>query len=172
MTTTEMSATAVVRWWKGDRGEWYVGVQVLLFFLVAFGPSTASWLPTWPTAIVRASRLFGVVMMSGGVVGIIAAAVQLAVAASLSALPRPTDAATLVDTGVFAVVRHPMYSGAICAGVGWALVTQSLLTLAYTVLLGAFFDLKASREERWLTGMFPGYERYRRRVAKLIPFVY
>jgi len=38
-------------------------------------------------------------------------AVQLAFGRSLSALPCPKDSATLVDTGVFAFVRHPMYCG-------------------------------------------------------------
>ena len=28
-------------WWKGRRGEWYVGLQLLLFVLVVFGPTGA-----------------------------------------------------------------------------------------------------------------------------------
>jgi protein-S-isoprenylcysteine O-methyltransferase Ste14 len=34
-----------------------------------------------------------------------------------------------------------------------------------------FFDVKASREERWLAAAFPGYSAYQARVRKLIPFV-
>ena len=56
--------------------------------------------------------------------------------------------------------------------IGWALQTQGILTLGYAILLAAFLDVKASREERWLCAKFPDYESYRRRVRKLIPFVY
>jgi protein-S-isoprenylcysteine O-methyltransferase Ste14 len=38
--------------------------------------------------------------------------------------------------------------------------------------LAIFFDAKASVEERWLDQRFPQYRRYRRRVRKLIPFIY
>lgn len=38
--------------------------------------------------------------------------------------------------------------------------------------MAIFFDTKAGVEERWLTKRFPEYAAYRRRVRKLIPFVY
>jgi protein-S-isoprenylcysteine O-methyltransferase Ste14 len=41
-----------------------------------------------------------------------------------------------------------------------------------TAALLVFFDLKARREERWLEEAYPGYGDYRRRVRKLVPFLY
>jgi protein-S-isoprenylcysteine O-methyltransferase Ste14 len=35
-----------------------------------------------------------------------------------------------------------------------------------------FFDLKSRREEIWLTEEIAGYDTYRRRTRRLIPFVY
>ena len=35
-----------------------------------------------------------------------------------------------------------------------------------------FFDVKARREEAWLVAAYPAYEDYRRRVRKLLPFIY
>ncbi len=102
----------------------------------------------------------------------IGGAVQLAFKRSLSALPRPKDTATLIDTGVFALVRHPMYCGAIWAVFGWGLSSQGILMLGYAVLLTVFLDLKASREERSLAERFPAYADYKRRVRKLVPFLY
>ena len=102
----------------------------------------------------------------------ITGAVQLAFGRSLSALPSPTRTATLIDTGVFGLVRHPMYSGGICAVVGCGLWSHGILMLAYAVLLTVLFDLKASREERALAEMFPAYASYKRRVRKLVPFLY
>ena len=172
MTTTAMVGAPVVPWWKGERGEWYVAIQAALFLLIGFGPSTASWLPAWPAGAGRVSSPFGAILLVGGLVLIIGGAGQLASGRSFSALPRPKDGAALIDTGAFALVRHPMYGGAIWVAVGWALCTQGALTLAYAALLGVFFDVKASREERWLTAAFPEYEAYRSRVRKLIPYVY
>jgi len=172
MTTTEMVGAGVVPWWKGERGEWYVAIQAALFLLIAFGPATAPWLPAWQAGTIRVASLLGVVLLAGGFVWMIAGAAQLAVGRSLSALPSPKDTATLIDTGVFAFVRHPMYSGAIWAVLGWGLWRQGLLVLAYAALLTVFFDRKASREERSLGERFPEYADYKRRVRKLVPFVY
>ncbi len=77
-----------------------------------------------------------------------------------------------MQTGVYAIVRHPIYSGGLVLAIGWAFRTQSWLTLGYVVLLFLFFDLKSRREEEWLTQRYPEYADYRKRVRKLIPFVY
>jgi protein-S-isoprenylcysteine O-methyltransferase Ste14 len=73
---------------------------------------------------------------------------------------------------MYGVVRHPIYSGLIFGAVGWALINASLLTLVYAIILFVFFDIKSRREERWLARKFPAYDEYRRRVRKLVPFVY
>ena len=44
--------------------------------------------------------------------------------------------------------------------------------LAWACLLSVFLDLKSRREESWLLARFPTYAAYRRRVRKLIPFIY
>lgn len=160
---------SLVPWWRGRRGEWYVLAQAGLFLLVALGPRTAAWLPAWPDALRAASRVVGAALMAGGGLWIVAGAAGLG--RGLTALPYPKDGGTLIDTGTFAFVRHPMYCGGIWAAVGWALCTRSLLTLAYAAVLTVFFDVKASREERWLSAAFPGYAAYQMRVRKLMPFV-
>ena len=69
-------------------------------------------------------------------------------------------------------MRHPIYSGLSLAAFGWSLIWNSIAALVATLLLLAFFDIKARREERWLEEKFTGYAAYRSRVKKLIPFVY
>jgi protein-S-isoprenylcysteine O-methyltransferase Ste14 len=91
---------------------------------------------------------------------------------NLTPLPHPKDQATLVQTGPYGLVRHPIYAGGILAAYGWGLVVHGWLTLVYATVLLIFLDLKAAREERWLTGKFPGYSDYQRRVRKLIPFIH
>ena len=90
----------------------------------------------------------------------------------LTPLPYPKEDGDLVQTGPFAVVRHPMYCGGLVLALGWALLVRCWLTLGYVIALFVFLDMKSRREERWLKAKFPEYEGYQRRVCKLIPFLY
>ena len=56
--------------------------------------------------------------------------------------------------------------------IGWAIWRHGWLTLLYAALLFLLFDAKARREERWLLEKFPSYSEYKRRVRKLVPFLY
>ncbi len=47
-----------------------------------------------------------------------------------------------------------------------------VIALIASALLLKFFDLKASREETWLTEKYPDYSQYSQRVKKLIPGIY
>jgi protein-S-isoprenylcysteine O-methyltransferase Ste14 len=107
-------------------------------------------------------------VLGGGL--LLAAALRLG--PGLTPLPYPRPGGALVDTGPFALVRHPMYSGGFLLALGWALVVRSWLTLGYVVLLFVFLDLKSRREERWLHEKFPAYRDYQRRVRRLVPFLY
>ena len=157
-------------WWKGARGEWLVVGQVLLVGLVLFGPRTVAGLPAWVLPYPRAWPVAGGVLMFAGGALLVAGLVRLG--RGLTPLPFPRDGADLIQTGPFALVRHPMYSGGLVLGVGWTLCVQGWLTLGYVVALFVFLDAKSRREERWLAEKFPAYAAYRRRVRKLIPFVY
>lgn len=91
---------------------------------------------------------------------------------SLTPLPYPRDDGELVQTGVYRVIRHPLYGGLILAALGWTILQVSLSHLAGTIALFLFFDAKASREENWLVEKYPDYAEYRQQVKKLIPWMY
>lgn len=157
-------------WWAGRRGEWYVVLQAMLLALIAFGPKTAFGIPPWPEATAAVfSRVGGLLMAAGLTLSGLAA---LRLGANLTPLPHPRDDATLVVTGPYRLVRHPIYCGVILMAVGWALFVQGWLTLGHSALLVVLFDIKSRREETWLMRRFPDYVEYRKRVRKLIPFVY
>lgn len=159
-----------VKWLGGKRGEWYVLVQGMLLALVVLGPRTWPGLPPWPPAIASLAGWAGLLLLlAGGMVSIVAA---LHLGPNLTPLPHPKDNAVLVESGLYRAVRHPIYFALIVMAIGWALFVQGWLTLAYAAILFAFFDIKARREEAWLDARFPAYADYRRRVKKLIPFVY
>jgi len=77
-----------------------------------------------------------------------------------------------VQTGVYALVRHPIYSGLTLFALGYSLIWTSMAALVATAALFLLLDMKARREERWLQEKFDSYGRYRARVRRLIPFVY
>ena len=161
---------AAKSWWKGSRGEWYVVIQALLLLLLVFGPRTWQGLPQWSAPYAGLGSVTGIILLFAGLM--LAAAGALNLGRNLTPLPRPKEHATLVVTGAYRLVRHPIYSGIIFMAFGWALWLHGWLTLWYALLLFAFFDIKSRREERWLEEKFPEYTAYRRRVRKLIPFVY
>ncbi len=79
----------------------------------------------------------------------------------------------LVDTGVYSVVRHPMYAGGILLFVGMPLWLESYAaTLAAAVPI-AFIAARVHFEERFLRRELSGYEEYTQRVrSRLIPGVW
>lgn len=157
-------------WWRGARGEWYVAAQIALMALVFFGPRTLPGLPAWPLPLARVSTFAGAALMLVGAALFLAALRRLG--AALTPLPYPKPDAGLVQTGPYALVRHPIYAGGIVLAFGWALVAQGWLTLVLATVLVVVLDLKSTREERWLAERFPDYRDYQKRVRKLIPFLY
>jgi protein-S-isoprenylcysteine O-methyltransferase Ste14 len=158
-------------WYRGTRGEWYVVLQVFLFALIALGPRTLPGLPAWPGGSAGIAVSFiGAAMVFVGVTLAVAALLNLG--PNLTPLPYPKDGSTLIESGAYGIVRHPIYSGLIAAAFGWALIVHGTLTLAYAALLFVFFDIKSRREEQWLCDKFPEYGAYRARVRKLVPWVY
>lgn len=158
-------------WWKNTRGEWYVAAQTVLFALVALGPlSMESLRPNLADNVRIAVGVIGLAL--GGIGLLLALSGLFGLGANLSVFPHPKDDATLVQSGAYNIVRHPIYSGLIIGAVGWALLTVSVITLLYAGVLFVFFDAKSRREERMLARKFAEYAAYRQRVRKLIPFVY
>jgi protein-S-isoprenylcysteine O-methyltransferase Ste14 len=78
----------------------------------------------------------------------------------------------LVTSGPYHLVRHPIYSGVLVAGVGTA-VALSWMWLIAVVLAGIYFVYSATVEERFLTEQFPDtYPAYKRSTKMLVPFVF
>ena len=77
----------------------------------------------------------------------------------------------IVDTGPYGLVRHPIYTGVIAAGLITALVRASPGAMLGCVLLGIGFALVARTEERFLRAQLgaEAYDAYSRRVPMLVP---
>lgn len=78
----------------------------------------------------------------------------------------------LVTAGPYAVVRHPIYTGIICAMLGTALAVGTWWVFVL-IVASVYFDVSARREERDMQARFPdAYPAYKARTKRLIPFVY
>ena len=151
----------------GPRGEGWVAIQFVL--LGAIGLAALAG-PAWDGSARWVTTVAGFAL---AITGLAMAMLGLRdLGANLTPLPYPRDAARLVESGIYARVRHPIYGGIIIGGIGWGLATASPIALLLAGALFAFFVLKSRREEAWLTARFPNYPDYRRRTRALIPFLF
>ncbi len=148
----------------GRRGEGWFLVQLVIFAAVLWVPDIWSVdFPGWVQVI------GGLILLDGAVLG---TAALICLGRNLTPFPKPRENATFIQSCTYGLVRHPIYTAIIVATLGFSLVRESLTGLILTVIMFVFFDLKSRKEETWLVEKFPEYVNYRKRVARLIPWVY
>lgn len=80
---------------------------------------------------------------------------------------------TVVSTGPYAIVRHPMYVGAILVFLGAPLALGSWWGFLVIPLVIGGFAWRLLDEERYLSEDLPGYADYMRRVGwRLVPYIW
>jgi len=80
---------------------------------------------------------------------------------------------TVIDTGIYGVIRHPIYLGGAMLIVGLPLWLESYAGAALAASPSAVMVVRLLFEERFLTRELPGYEAYTRRVRhRLIPHLW
>jgi protein-S-isoprenylcysteine O-methyltransferase Ste14 len=79
----------------------------------------------------------------------------------------------VIDSGVYSVVRHPLYSGVVLVLVGVALWLQSCAAAIISIVPIALILLRIGVEEAFLKARLVGYEAYTSRVrCRLVPRVW
>jgi protein-S-isoprenylcysteine O-methyltransferase Ste14 len=77
---------------------------------------------------------------------------------------------SVVSTGAFRYVRHPLYLAAILFYLGLAISTASLFSLALLLIIFLFYNYIASYEERLMEIKFgEEYMAYEKRTGKWMP---
>ena len=143
------------------RGNLYVAIQFAFLALLVFVPKGA----LWPT-----SGLVGFAGFALEGAGLAVLAVSfINLGQSLTVHPMPLARGQLKTTGLYAVVRHPIYLGLLMAAAGFAAHGASIGHLVGFVGLSVLLHLKAGFEERLLRAAYPEYESYGRRVGRLMP---
>ena len=158
-------------WRNGNRGEYWVLLQG--FLIIAF-----PFLPVYrPDGLqINSSELLYLIWGVAALLGfgglVFLGKGLLDLGRQLTPLPYPKEDGQLVQSGVYGVVRHPVYSGVILLALSWAVFQVSLSHLIAATILFIFLNAKANKEETWLSEKYPEYPEYRQRVKKLIPWLY
>jgi len=111
----------------------------------------------------------GIALQCVGVVPIVAAA---CINPYLEGMVRIQDdrGHMVITSGVYSIVRHPMYAGLMLGILSWPLTLGSLWAVIPAVAAALAFSFRAFNEERVLRDRLPGYPEYMLRTRyRLIP---
>ena len=76
----------------------------------------------------------------------------------------------VITTGVFSIVRHPIYLSSILLYLGFILLSLSLLSTLVWFIIIIFYYMISRYEEKLLTQRFgSAYEEYKKKVPMLLP---
>lgn len=79
----------------------------------------------------------------------------------------------VVDTGLYGIVRHPMYSATILLFLSMPLILRSLPSLIVFLVYPALIIARLRSEEAFLEENLEGYTQYKQKVLwRLIPFIW
>lgn len=79
----------------------------------------------------------------------------------------------VIDSGLYGIVRHPMYSATIIMFLSMPLVLGSLVSFLIFLIYPAVIIKRISNEEKVLEEGLEGYKEYKQKVKyRLIPFIY
>lgn len=79
----------------------------------------------------------------------------------------------VIDTGVYGVVRHPMYFGFVLLAIGMALWLESFMGAIVSFIPIVILAVRITIEEQFLNKTLPDYRAYTQQVRyRLIPFVW
>ena len=79
----------------------------------------------------------------------------------------------VIDTGLYGIVRHPMYSATLLLFLSMPLVLGSVFALAVMLVYPLLIAMRIENEEQLLEAELPGYTAYKAKVKyRLIPFIW
>ena len=80
---------------------------------------------------------------------------------------------TVVDTGLYSIVRHPMYAVTLLLFLSMPLVLGSVISFVIFLLYPLLIAKRIKNEEQVLEAGLPGYREYKQKVKyRMIPFVW
>ncbi|TCK83634.1 methyltransferase family protein [Albibacterium bauzanense] len=148
-----------------SRGKDLIYVATQLCLLVAF----ILMPPLVKIGIAESYRKLALIPAISGVLISLVAILQLK--SNLTPFPSPTKNGTLIQTGLYRYMRHPIYTGIIVFIFCYSLFSDSLSRLVVSVLLVVLFYFKSRYEEGLLLEKFAEYPAYKSRTGRFFPFL-
>lgn len=141
------------------------GIMFLAGFIIAGLNYRFSWLiiPKW--AVITASVVF--------LISYILYAEVLRENTYLSRTVEVQDNQKLIDTGLYGVVRHPMYFATVLMFLSIPIILGSLLSFLVFLIYPFTLAVRIKNEEKVLESGLEGYSDYMKRVKyRMIPFIW
>ena len=110
-----------------------------------------------------------VIIFIGLLIGIIAV---VSYGQMVTANPYPLKEVQLRTSGIYGVIRHPMYLAALVFVIGWCILFFSYYCNYLSVIYFAFLMIKIKFEESQLVEKFPDYKTYQKKSSRLFPLIY
>lgn len=141
------------------------GLMFLVGFIVAGLDFRYKWIhiQSWISYIFIAVFLLGYIMY----------AVVLKENTYLSRTIKVCDNQKVIDTGLYGIVRHPMYTATLILFLSMPLVLGSLVSFFIFLIYPIIIIIRIINEEKFLEKELDGYIEYKKKVKyRLIPFVF
>ena len=141
------------------------GVMFLAAFLAAGLNARFGWLhfPVWTVWVAAGVFLLAYLMY----------AEVMRENAYLSRTIEVQESQTVVDSGLYGIVRHPMYAATLFLFLSMGIILDSPLSLAITLFYIPIIAARMKNEEKVLEEGLNGYREYKTKVKyKVIPFVW
>ena len=142
-----------------QKGKRLVFLQLALIIVLALFPDSANVEP--------ALEYVGIVLIGVGLVLVFAGFRGLG--KSLTANPVPIEDGKLVTTGIFSIVRHPIYLGLLIVTLGLVVSSGVWAQVIVWAALAVLLNYKMRWEEVMLSKKYKGYAQYMATVPALIP---
>ena len=142
-----------------QKGKRLVFLQLALIIVLALFPDSAT--------VDQRLSIGGTVLLAIGLVILFAGFKGLG--KSLTANPVPIEDGKLVTTGIFSIVRHPIYLGLLVVTLGLVVSSGVWAQIIIWAALAMLLTYKMRWEEVLLTAKYKGYADYMTKVPALIP---
>jgi len=123
----------------------------------------------WSLKLGLTIQKFGLAIAVFG--GIIITLALLQLNKNLSPFPTPKESSSLLQSGLYKFIRHPIYTGIILLFSGYSVYQNSVYKLLVSVVLVILFYLKSIYEEERLEQTFPDYKNYKTKTGRFFPWI-
>ena len=141
----------------------FVSIQLLLFIAFVIPVVDLSF---------QANYIFRCAAFAIAIIGLLVITIAiLQLNKNLTPFPTPKEGGTLIQTGLYKFVRHPVYSGIILTALGFGFYDGSFWKTAVGFALWMLFYFKSKYEEQLLCNQFSDYKEYQKNTGRFFPLL-